>query len=68
MASAKHEAGRPEVDDELAVKKVSPLVDHGLGIALLALIAIFVLNIRDDTDTVLLFASCLIAVIVGISA
>ena len=68
MASAKHAAGRPEVDDELAVKKVSPLVDHSLGIALLALIAIFVLKIRDDTDTMLLFASCLIAVIVGISA
>ena len=43
-------------------------MDHSLGIALLALIAIFVLKIRDDTDTMLLFASCLIAVIVGISA
>ena len=65
-ASAK--GRRPEVDDELAVKKVHPLVDHGLGMALLALMGTFAWKIRQDRETTMLFAGCLAAVIVAISA
>eukprot|EP00937_MAST-01D_sp_MAST-1D-sp2_P001479 g1479.t1 len=57
-----------EVDDELAVRKVNPLIDHGLGAALLLLVVRLLAFLRHDMSLLAQFIASVFLAVYGIHA